>query len=91
MILKEICIFGYGNKTFQSRWILMSKSCAELIDENKEYTIQLGFKVTEKENTLPIMYWIFEMDENPIGARQVSSLYLQFVLQSKFLNLFPIF
>ena len=69
----------------------MSKSCAELIDENNEYTTQLGFKVTEKENTLPIMYWIFEMDENPIGARQVSSLYLQFVLQSKFLNLFPIF
>ena len=34
----------------------MSKSCAELIDENNEYTTQLGFKVTEKENTLPIMY-----------------------------------
>ena len=38
----------------------MMKSYAELIDENKEYTKQLGFKVTEKEKILPIMCCIFK-------------------------------
>ena len=33
----------------------MIKRCAELIHETKEYTEQLGFKVTEKEKTLSIM------------------------------------
>ena len=59
----------------------MIKTCAELIDENKEYTKRLGFKVTEKEKTLPFMYCIFKMDKNPIG--QVSSQHLKFALQSK--------
>ena len=67
----------------------MIKSCAELIDENKEYAKQFGFKVTEKEKTLPIIYCIFKMDKNPIGASL--SLHLKFALQSKFLNLFPMF
>ena len=30
----------------------MIKICAELIDENKEYAKQFGFKVTEKEKTI---------------------------------------
>ena len=51
----------------------MIKSCAELIHENKEYTKQLGFKVTEKEKTLPITYCIFKMDKNPIGVSFITS------------------
>ena len=39
----------------------MIKTCAKLIDENKEYTNRLGFKVTEKEKTLPFMYCIFKV------------------------------
>ena len=39
----------------------MIKTCAKLIDENKEYTKRLGFKVTEKEKTLPFMYCIFKV------------------------------
>ena len=51
----------------------MMKSYAELIDENKEYTKQLGFKVTEKEKTLPVMCYIFKMDKNPIGASFITA------------------
>ena len=58
---------------FQSRRVVMMKSYAELIDENKEYTKQLGFKVTEKEKTLPIMCCIFKMDKNPIGASFITA------------------
>ena len=46
----------------------MMKSYAELIDENKEYTKQLGFKVT-----LPVMCYIFKMDKNPIGASFITA------------------
>ena len=51
----------------------MIKSYAALIDENKEYTKQLGFKVTEKEKTLPIMCCIFKMDKNPIGVSFITA------------------
>ena len=52
---------------------MMINSCAELIDGNKEYTKQLGFKVAEKEKILPIMYCIFKMDKNPIGVSFIIS------------------
>ena len=29
----------------------------------------MGFEITEKEKTLPIMYWIPKMHKNPTGAR----------------------
>lgn len=29
----------------------------------------MGFQVTEKENTLPIMYWIPKIHKNPTGVR----------------------
>ena len=51
----------------------MIKRYAELIDENKEYTKQLSFKVTEKEKTWPIIYCIFKMDKNPIGASFITA------------------
>ena len=53
VILKEVYIFGYGNKTY-FKTVAMIKSC-ELIDENKEYTKQFCFKAAEKEkNFFPI-------------------------------------
>ena len=61
------------NTSFKCSWIPAA--------ENKEHIKQLGFKVTEKEKTLPFMYCIFKMDKNPIG--QVSSQHLKFALQSK--------
>ena len=61
--------------------------CAVLIDENKEYTKQLGFKVTGKEKTLPIMYCIFKIDKNPIGASFIIASKICFRKQiSKFVS-----
>ena len=51
----------------------MIKSCDALIDENKEYTKHMGFKVAEKEKTLPIMYCIFKTDKDPIGASFITA------------------
>ena len=50
-----------------------NKSCDEIIDENTEYTKRLGFKITEKEKILPIIYWIPIMNKNPIGASFIIS------------------
>ena len=63
MVLNETGVIGYGNNTYCKA----NKSCDE-IDENAEYTKRLGFKITEKEKALPIMYWIPRMDKNSIGA-----------------------
>ena len=55
-----------GNqRTFECSWIPAA--------ENKEHIKQLGLKVTEKEKTLPFMYWYnwtlpFKMDKNSIGT-----------------------
>ena len=40
-----------------------------LQSKNAEYTKRFGFKITEKEKTLPIIYWIPKMHKNPTGAR----------------------
>ena len=40
-----------------------------MTDENTEYTKLLGFKITEKEKTLSVMYWVPKIYENPTGAR----------------------
>ena len=34
----------------------LKKSYDEIIDENTEFTKRFGFKTTEKEKTIPIMY-----------------------------------
>ena len=50
--LNTIGVIGHGNKTYCKA----NKSCDQLTDKNAEYTEHFGFKNTEKENTLPIMY-----------------------------------
>ena len=65
VILNEIAVIGHGNNTD----CRASESRDEIIDENTKYTRRLGCKITEKEKTLPIMYWIPKMHKNPIGAR----------------------
>ena len=64
VVLHEIGVIGHGNSTYCKA----HKSCYEIIDKKTEYTKRLGFKVTEKERTLPIMYWIPRMHKNPTGA-----------------------
>ena len=54
MISNEVSVIGLGNITHYKA----SKICDEIIDQNTEDTKRLDFKVREKEETLPIMYWI---------------------------------
>ena len=49
------------------------QSCVQLIDGNKANAKQLDFKITEKEKTLPIMYCIFKMYKNSIGASFITA------------------
>ena len=83
VILNEIAVIGHGNTTYRRA----SESRDEIIEENTKYTRRLGCKITEKEKTLPIMYWIRKMHKNPIGARFIIAF--KYALQNKFLNLFP--
>ena len=64
MILNDIGVIGHGNNTYGKA----NKSCDEILDENTEYTECFGFKTTEKEKTLSIMYLISKLHKNPTGA-----------------------
>lgn len=65
VILNKISVIGHRNSTYAKA----NKSCNEMIDESTQYTKRLGFKTTEKEKTLPNMYWIPKIHKNPTGAR----------------------
>ena len=83
-ILNEIGVFGNGNNTYCKA----NNCCVEIIDENTEYTKRLSFKITDKEKTLPIMYWIPKIHKNPTGASFIiaSTIYST---KKKNLNLIP--
>ena len=64
----------------------MIKSYAELIDEytkqyTRQYTKKLSFKVTLKEKTLPHLYCIFKMDQNPIDSSFITASKICFIKQ----------
>ena len=67
VILNEIGVFGHGNNTFCQA----NESCDEIIDENTEYTKRLGFIITDKEKSLPIINWIPKIYKNPTGAHWI--------------------
>ena len=79
VILNEIGITGYEINTYCKA----NESCDEIIHQNKEYVKRSCFKITEKEKTLPIMYWIPKMQKNPTRAR--------FIIVSKMWCTKPIF
>ena len=64
MILNEKGIIGCGYNTYCNA----NKSCDEILDESTQCTKRLGFKISEKEITLPIMYWIPKMQNISISA-----------------------
>ena len=64
VIFNEIGVFGHGNNTYCKA----NNCCVEIIDESTEYTKRLGFKITDKEKTLPIMYWIPKIHKNRTSA-----------------------
>ena len=65
MILNEKTVTGHGNKTYYKA----NKSRDEIKDEDTEYTKRLGFKITETEKVLPIMFWVSKMHKKLISAR----------------------
>ena len=64
-ILKEVGIIGEENKTY-TRSKLMK---CEIINEKVKYSKKLGFKVSNKEKDLPLMYCIPKMYKNRCGTR----------------------
>ena len=82
MTLNKIGDIGhrrYGYNTYAKA----NKSCKEMIDQSPQCTKGLGFKITEKEKTLPNMYWIPKIHKNPTGIRFT-------ICFTKFLNILPI-
>ena len=61
VVIKEIGILGSGNETYEKA------NCGkeEIVDDNREYSERLGYKLTEKEKELPTMYWIPKMHQKP--------------------------
>ena len=64
-MLREVGILGDASETYEKT----SKSRTDIIDENQQYLERLGFQLTEKEKSLPSMYWIPKMHKNPIKHR----------------------
>ena len=85
LILNEIGVIGHGKNTCCKA----NESCDEILDENTEYTKRLGYKITEKEKTLPITHRIPKMHKNPTGARFI--IVSKYAAHNKVLNLFPMF
>ena len=52
-MLNEIGVIVHENNTYYKA---NKKSSDKIIDEKIEYTKCLGFKITEKEKTLPILH-----------------------------------
>ena len=59
---------GHENNTYYNA----NKICDEKTEENTEYTNYLGFKIIEKEKTLPILHCIFKVHKNQTGARFIN-------------------
>ena len=81
MTLNKIGVIGhrcYGHNTY----VKANKSCKEIIDQSPQYTKGLGFQMTEKEKTLPNMYWIPKIHKNPTGIHFT-------ICFTKLLNILP--
>ena len=81
MTLNKIGVIGhrcYGHNTY----VKANKSCKEIIDQSPQYTKGLGFQMTEKEKTLPNMYWIPKIHKNPTSIHFT-------ICFTKFLKILP--
>ena len=65
VVLNEIGILGDGSDTYERA----NRSKEEIIDDNRIYSERLGYKLSEKENDLPTMYWIPKMHKTPVKHR----------------------
>ena len=64
-LLKEL---GFPNNTC-STYKLNSSDVQSIISANVEFCEHLGYKISAKEKTLPIVYWIPKMHKSPVGQR----------------------
>ena len=64
-ILKEVGIIGEENKTYTKSKLMK----CEIINEKVKYSKKLGFKVSNKEKDLPLMYCIPKMYKTSCGTR----------------------
>ena len=81
----EIGAFGHENKIYCKA----NKYCAELTDENTEFTKRLDFKSQKKKKKTILYVLVRWVHKNPAGACFIIAT--KYALQSKFLNLFPMF
>ena len=68
-LLQEIGVLGSESLTYQ----LSNKDRNEIISTNVELSEQYDLNVTEKQKTLPIMYWTPKMHYTPSRARFIVS------------------
>ena len=65
VVLKEVGILATGNTTYKKTDLTKD----EIIDDNVTYSQKLGFKITNNEKELPIMYWTPKFHKKPYGTR----------------------
>ena len=68
-LLQEIGVIGIKSPTYQ----LSEKNRYEIIDNNIQLSEQYGLKLTEKQKSLPTMYWTPKMHYTPSRARFIVS------------------
>ena len=68
-LLQEIGVIGNESPTYQ----LSDRNRDEIIDTNIQLSEQYGLKLTEKQKSLPTMYWTPKMHYTPSRARFIVS------------------
>ena len=61
-ILEEVGLNGSTSPTYN----IVNICKAEIINTNAEYCNKFDLKLTEKQEALPIMYWLPKMHKKPI-------------------------
>jgi len=65
VILKELGILGEGNDTY----VHSTNSKEEVINDNADYCKRLKLNLSDKDMSLPIMYWTPKKHKTPTGKR----------------------
>ena len=60
---------GLYNAKSNPTYLHINKNKEEIINDNIKFCEKFGLNATDKEKSLPIMYWLPKMHKNPIGAR----------------------
>ena len=65
-LLQEVGLGDDGGNATYSR---VMKATLEIVNENKQFCKNYGLDLTEKEECLPIMYWMPKMHKSHVGFR----------------------